>query len=146
VSGASSLHDEVADRLQTNAQRLTPSRRQIDDVEAAAPGPLTNHEIHHAQNGHAQSSAYRNLVVLEEAGVVHRMATGDDFARYELAEDLTGHHHHLVCSNCGKVEDLPATPAVEQSVAAVVDEAAREAGFTTQHHRLDLVGLCANCA
>jgi Fe2+ or Zn2+ uptake regulation protein len=31
-------------------------------------------------------------------------------------------------------------------VAAVVDEAAREAGFTTQHHRLDLVGLCANCA
>jgi Fe2+ or Zn2+ uptake regulation protein len=146
VSGASSLHDEVAHRLQTNAQRLTPSRRQIVDILAAAPGPLTIPEILDAQEGLAQSSAYRNLVVLEEAGVVHRMTTGDDFARYELDEDLTGHHHHLVCSNCGKVEDLPATPAVEKSVAAVVDEAARKAGFTTQHHRLDLVGLCANCA
>ena len=44
------------------------------------------------------------------------------------------------------LEDLPATPAVEKSVAAAVDQAARKAGFRTQHHRLDLVGLCANCA
>jgi Fur family ferric uptake transcriptional regulator len=146
VAGHSSLHDEVANRLRTQAQRLTPSRRQIVDVLAAASGPLTLPEILGAREGLAQSSAYRNLVVLEEAGVVHRMMTRDDFARYELAEDLTGHHHHLVCANCGRVEDLPATPAVEQSVAAAVDEAARRAGFRTQHHRLDLVGLCAECA
>ncbi len=67
-------------------------------------------------------------------------------ARYELAEDLTGHHHHLVCSNCGRVEDLPATAAVERSVAAAIDQAARRAGFRTQHHRLDLVGVCSRCA
>jgi Fe2+ or Zn2+ uptake regulation protein len=88
---------------------------------------------------------YRNLVVLEEAGVVRRMMTRDEFARYELAEDLTGHHHHLVCSTCGRVEDLPATPGLERSVAAAVDEAARRAGFRTQHHRLDLVGVCSRC-
>ena len=74
------------------------------------------------------------------------MMTRDEFARYELAEDLTEHHHHLVCSNCGRVEDLPATPAVEKSVASAVDQAARKAGFRTQHHRLDLIGLCANCS
>ena len=54
----------------------------------------------------AQSSAYRNLAVLERAGVVHRIVTTDEFARYELAEDLTEHHHHLICRSCGSVADF----------------------------------------
>jgi Fe2+ or Zn2+ uptake regulation protein len=140
------LHDTVARLLHAHAQRLTPTRQRIVDVLAAAPGPLTIPEILAARRGLAQSSVYRNLVVLEEAGVVHRMMTRDEFARYELAEDLTGHHHHLVCSNCGRVEDLPATAAVERSVAAAVDQAAQRAGFRTQHHRLDLVGVCSRCS
>jgi Fe2+ or Zn2+ uptake regulation protein len=140
------LYEIVTRRLAANSQRFTPARRRIVDVLDAASGPLPIPAILAASDGLAQSSVYRNLSVLEEAGVVHRMMTRDDFAHYELAEDLTGHHHHLVCSNCGRVEDLPATPAVEKSVAAAFDQAARKAGFTTQHHRLDLVGLCSNCA
>ena len=89
---------------------------------------------------------YRNLVVLEDADVVRRVVTHDEFARYELAEGLTEHHHHLVCSNCGRVEDLPASPGLERSVQAAVELAATKAGFRTEHHRLDLVGTCADCA
>jgi Fe2+ or Zn2+ uptake regulation protein len=144
-SDTTSLHETVARLLHANAQRLTPTRQQIVDVLAAS-GPVTIPEILAAERGLAQSSVYRNLVVLEDAGVVHRIATADDFARYELAEHLTGHHHHLVCSNCGRVEDLPATSAVERSVAAAIEEAAERAGFRTEHHRLDLIGLCAQCA
>jgi Fe2+ or Zn2+ uptake regulation protein len=140
------LHDTVARLLHAHAQRLTPTRQRIIDVLAGASGPLTIPEILAASDGLAQSSVYRNLVVLEEAGVVHRMMTRDEFARYELAEDLTGHHHHLVCSTCGRVEDLPATAALERSVAAAVEDAAQRAGFTTQHHRLDLVGVCSRCS
>ncbi len=132
--------------LHAHAQRLTPVRAGIVDTLAAGRGPLSIPEILAARRGLAQSSLYRNLVVLEEAGVVHRMSSTDGFARYELTEDLTEHHHHLVCSNCGRVEDLPATAAVEKSVAAAVDQAASRAGFRTQHHRLDLVGLCVDCA
>ena len=143
---AHDTHDAVAGLLHANAQRLTPARQHIVDVLAEASGPLTIPEILAARRELAQSSVYRNLVVLEEAGAVHRVVTSDDFARYELTEDLTEHHHHLVCSNCGRVEDLPATPAVEKSVAAAVEQAARRAGFRTQQHRLDLVGLCAQCA
>jgi Fe2+ or Zn2+ uptake regulation protein len=139
------LHDNVARLLRAHGQRLTPTRRLIAEVLDAASGPLTIPEILGAARALAQSSAYRNLAVLEQAGVVHRVVTHDDFARYELAEDLTEHHHHLVCARCGRVEDLPATPAVERSVAAAIDQAARRAGFHTQHHRLDLVGLCARC-
>jgi Fe2+ or Zn2+ uptake regulation protein len=142
----SETRETVARLLRAQGQRLTPTREVVVDVLAAAAGPLTIPEILAARPELAQSSVYRNLVVLEEVGVVHRMMTRDEFARYELAEDLTEHHHHLVCSNCGRVEDLPATPAVEHSLAAAIDEAARSAGFRTLHHRLDLVGLCSNCA
>ena len=143
------LHDTVSQLLQAREQRLTPTRRLLVDILGNAGGPLTIPEILETRNGLAQCSVYRYLVVLEDVGVVHRVVSSDDFTRYELAEGLTEdqhHHHHLVCSNCGRVEDLPATPAVEQSVAAAVDEAAQRAGFHTQHHRLDLIGLCANCS
>lgn len=139
-------NETVSRLLHANGQRLTRTRELIVDVLAATDRPLTIPEILAERRGLAQSSVYRNLVVLEQAGVVHRVVTRDDFARYELAEDLTGHHHHLVCSSCGRVEDLPASPALEKSVAGAVDQAARRARFRTQYHRLDLVGLCADCA
>jgi Fur family transcriptional regulator, ferric uptake regulator len=140
-----SLQEAVSRLLHAHSQRLTPVREGVVDILSRAPGPLTIPEILAARNGLAQSSVYRNLVVLEEAGIVHRMMTRDGLARYELSEDLTEHHHHLVCSQCGRVEDLPATPALERSVATAIDEAARRAGFRTQHHRLDLVGVCSKC-
>jgi Fur family transcriptional regulator, ferric uptake regulator len=140
------LHETVSVMLHAQKQRLTPTRKRIVEVLEAADRPLTITEILDAQPDLPQSSAYRNLVVLEQARVVHRLVTHADFARYELAEDLTGHHHHLVCSNCGRVDDLPATAAVERSVAIAIDEAASRAGFRTEHHRLDLIGLCSDCA
>ena len=90
---------------------------------ASAGRPLTIPEILDAQPGLAQSSAYRNLQLLEHAGVVHRIVTNAEFARYELAEDLTGdHHHHLICTICGSVEDVPASAGLEQSVHDAMDQ------------------------
>ena len=65
------------------------------DVLVASPRPLTIPEVLDAGNGLAQSSVYRNLVILEQAGVVHRIVTNDEFARFELAEDLVG-----LCRRC----------------------------------------------
>ena len=141
-----SLREQAAGRLRAHQQRLTAGRETLIEVLAGADRPLTIPEILRRRRGLAQSSVYRNLVVLEDAGVVHRIITRDEFARYELADDLTGHHHHLVCATCGRVEDVPATPALEKSLEAAVARAARQSGFRTSHHRLDLVGVCADCA
>ena len=143
---APNLLATVGERLARHQQRMTPVREQLVEVLAASDRPLTIPEILDARRGLAQSSVYRNLVVLEDAAVVHRIVTHDEFARYELAEDLTGHHHHLVCANCGRVEDLPASPSIERSVEAAIEQAARKVGFRTAHHRLDLVGTCADCS
>ncbi|MEO6318953.1 MAG: transcriptional repressor, partial [Acidimicrobiales bacterium] len=91
-------------------------------------------------------SAYRNLAVLERAGVVHRIVTSDEFARYELAEDLTHHHHHhLICSSCGDVTDFEVSEAMEEELEAALVKVARRTGFRVSAHRLDLVGTCSAC-
>ena len=84
------LHEEAARRLRAHDQRYTRSRRGLVDVLAAADAPLSIPQLRDHDRSLAQSSAYRNLAVLERAGVVHRIVAADDFARYELAEDLTG--------------------------------------------------------
>jgi Fur family ferric uptake transcriptional regulator len=137
----------VTTRLSDVGQRLTGNRAAIVTVLRAAGRPLTLPEILESDNDLAQSSAYRNLVVLEEAGIVHRIVTNAEHARFELAEDLTGdHHHHLVCSVCGSVEDVPASAHLEASLADAVDEIDRSTGFTTDHHRIDLIGRCRDCS
>ncbi len=136
----------AAVRLRAARQRLTAPRVALVDALAAAAGPLTIPELQRAAPDLATSSTYRNLLVLEEVGVVHRIVTSDDHARFELAEDLTEHHHHLICSNCGSVADVPASSRLEESVRRAADEIARSTGFHTQHHRVDLVGLCTRCS
>ena len=135
----------VAFRLRQVGQRLTPRRRSLLQILRSAVRPLTIHEILDRGSGLAMSSAYRNLTVLEHAGVVNRVITKEDFGRYELAEELTEHHHHLVCSSCGVVSDLHSDVDAERLMSLAMRRAT-EQGFTPATHRLDIVGLCADCA
>ena len=140
------LHESVAARLRGNDQRYTTGRRRLVELLRGAAAPLSIVQILELADDLAQSSANRNLVVLEDAGVVTRIVTNDDYARFELAEDLTGdHHHHLICRRCGDVSDFSLTPAVEVELERALVRAARRASFAADHHRLDLVGLCASC-
>jgi Fe2+ or Zn2+ uptake regulation protein len=141
------LRDAIVVLLRRSDQRFTPNRESLLEVLAGADGkPLTIPEIVSARPSLAVSTVYRNLAVLEQIGVVHRVVTRGDFAYYELVEDLTEHHHHLVCSSCGSVEDVPASNTIEQCVRDAARQIARRTGFKTEHHRLDLVGLCKRCA
>jgi len=142
---SSELHTIVADRLRTDRQQYTRNRRAVIDVLDASDRPLTLQQILERRHDLAQSSAYRNLTVLETAGVVNRVLSSDDFSRYELAEDLAGHHHHMICSTCGSVADFTVSESLESTLTAALEHAAVEAGFLTEHHRLDLVGHCLSC-
>ncbi len=138
------LHETVRSRLAGLAQRYTTNRKTLVATLWSEARPLTLPEILAADAALAQSSAYRNLVVLEEAQVVHRLVTTGQFACWELAEDLTGHHHHhLICRSCGVVEDFTASADLERLLGDAVGKAA---GFIVEDHRLDLLGTCSNCA
>ena len=140
------LHAVATARLRADDQRYTPRRRALVELLAEVDQPLTIPQLLEQRRDLAQSSAYRNLAVLERAGVVHRIVTTDEFARYELAEDLTEHHHHLICSTCGDVADFTVPAPVEHDLETALTKVAKRAGFHTTAHRLDLVGTCASCS
>lgn len=138
------LHDAAATRLAAFDQRYTARRRALVDLLRAAGRPLTVSEI--VAEGAPVSSAYRNVTVLCEAGVARRLVGVDDLGRFELSEDLSGHHHHhLVCQSCGTVADVRASAALEEALAASASMAARESGFDITDHRIELVGRCPAC-
>ncbi|HEX8803741.1 MAG TPA: Fur family transcriptional regulator [Acidimicrobiales bacterium] len=141
------LHDEVGVRLAANGQRYTSGRRAIVDVLSAAGRPFTVPEITRSTGarGLPQSSAYRNLTILVDTGIVRRVPGGGGHDRFELAEDLAGHHHHLLCTDCGVVTDVSATPRLERALAEAARAASAESGFEVVGHRIDLVGRCRSC-
>lgn len=144
---ASDVHQLAATKLAAASQRYTANRRNVVATLLALPGPATIAEILTSGRDLAQSSTYRNLVVLEEAGVVHRIVTSDDHARFELTEALTGHHHHhLVCDRCGEITDVTLERELESALETALGRAARQHGFAGHHHRVDLVGRCRTCS
>ena len=144
---ANELQTEVARRLAAVEQRYTSGRRELVEVLEQSDRPLTVPEILDAAGtALPQSSAYRNLTVLCEAGVARRLAGSDDVGRFELAEDLSGHHHHhLVCSKCGTVSDVPTSARLERALDEAARLAAEETGFEVTDHRIDLEGICPSC-
>jgi Fe2+ or Zn2+ uptake regulation protein len=140
------LHSTAAERLRSSGERYTGQRRAIVEVLAGAERPLAVPDILAAGTALPQSSTYRNLVVLERAGVATRLATASGEGRFELAEDLTEHHHHVVCSNCGRVQDFTTSPTLERALDQLNADAGRQTGYTLETHSLDLIGLCEDCA
>jgi Fur family ferric uptake transcriptional regulator len=139
------IHRTVRDRLDANDQRYTSGRRAVVEALATAEGPLTLPELIELAPALAQSSAYRNLAVMEQVGVVRRLVHSADHARYELAEDLTEHHHHLICEVCGTVRDVTLTPALERRLDEAFGVLSDAEGFQATHHTIDLYGRCADC-
>ena len=142
---AGDLHSVVERRLRAVDQRYTTGRRAIIDLLVGAGHPVSIGDIAGRLPGLPRSSAYRHLVDLETAGLVRRVAANDEFTRFELAEDLTEHHHHLLCLNCGKVIDVTPPDGFEQHVAKAIGQLADAESFEPRSHRLDVLGVCAAC-
>lgn len=140
------LERTIVQRLDAHDLRFTSGRRAIVDGLRVANGPVTLPELLALVPKLAQSSAYRNLALMEEAGVVRRLVHSNDHARYELAESLTEHHHHLICESCGVVRDVRLDARLERALDKSFDEVAAIEGFSVGHHAIDVYGTCADCA
>ncbi len=142
---ADDMHGVVERRLRLIDQRYTSGRRAVVDLLVSAGHPVSIGDIAERLPGLPRSSAYRHLTVLHAAGLVRRVTASDEFTRFELAEDLTEHHHHLLCMNCGKVIDVTLPASFEQQAAEAIGQLADAEGFQAHGHRLDVLGLCSAC-
>lgn len=140
------LHDEVLLRLEANGRRFTSNHRLVIDVLADAGRPLTIPEILPRTPKVPQSSVYRTLTVLEEAGAVSRLTVGTNHAHFELSEQLGRHHHHLVCRACSSIVDIDLDPEIERAIEAELNRSALEHGLRIDEHSIDAFGYCAHCS
>jgi Fur family ferric uptake transcriptional regulator len=146
TASAREVHEGVAARLKAARDRYTTSRRAVVDVLLRSPQPLTVDEIVDRSRGLATSSVYRNLSILENSGVVRRLAGRGEFSRFELSEHPMGHHHHLACIGCGAMLDVQLPDGLESELDASLAKLARKANFRLESHWLDAVGYCSDCS
>ncbi|HEU4318675.1 MAG TPA: transcriptional repressor [Acidimicrobiia bacterium] len=139
------LEREIELRLFEKEVRYTKGRRAVVAALAAASGPMSAAELADVVDV-PLSSLYRTLSVLEESGVVDHHLGAKGLTRYELAEWLAGHHHHLVCVGCGSVEDIEIPALQEESVRELVRQIAALASFHPSDHALEIEGTCVKCA
>ena len=83
------------------------------------------------------ATVYRTVDLLREVGSVRPLAGAGEGAYVRCH---TGHHHHLVCSACGAVEE---TELCGVPSAALLR---RRHGFRAESHELEVYGTCARCA
>ena len=141
------LHAAAERRLARVGQRHTKQRRAILELVAAAGRPVSVPDLLGDDGSDvSQSSLYRNLVVLEGVGVLQRVTGAGNHDRFELSEALSGqHHHHLTCTVCGLVVDIPADPDVERRSPARRAASPPSSAAVVTGHSLDLYGRCADC-
>lgn len=85
------------------------------------------------------ATVYRVLTQFEQASILSRSQFEGGKSVYELNEGQ--HHDHLVCLDCGKVEEFY-DPEIEQRQQAV----AQAKGFTITDHALSLYARCTKTA
>ena len=124
-------------------RRTTRQRTAISEFLSHAGDFRTAQQIHEqlraGGDGVGLATVYRTLQTMAEAGDVDMVRTADGESAYRRCA-TSGHHHHLVCRNCGRTEEIMA-----KAVEAWATTIAAEHGFTDVTHDVELYGLCASC-
>src|SRR3954470_24180279 len=128
--------------LRERGMRVTPQRVLINRALRELDRHVTADEVLGAVTERLPSASlptvYATLDLLEEMGMVRRVAARSGAALYDPRTDL---HQHVVCRGCGRVEDLDV--AVDSSRAL---RAARRRGFEPTDAELVVTALCDACA
>lgn len=87
------------------------------------------------------ATVYRTLELLTELKVVDKINFGDGVSRYDLRREGARHfHHHLVCIECGSVNEIQ-----EDLLGEVEKLVERKWHFKVKDHRLTFHGVCEKC-
>jgi Fe2+ or Zn2+ uptake regulation protein len=137
-----SIETALAGALRARGQRVTPQRlmiaRVLEDLDRHATAEIVFGEVGRRMPGVSLPTVYATLELLEELGLVRRVASDRGAVVYDPRTD---DHHHLACRRCGAISDIDADVEAGSLFAA-----ARTAGFAPDHAQVIVRGLCAACA
>ncbi|MBX7120160.1 MAG: transcriptional repressor [Gemmatimonadaceae bacterium] len=122
---------------------VTAQRLAIADVLLTSERHLSAEEVALEATARGRSvgtaTVYRTIDTLLESGLVVERDFGEGFRRFEPARDIP-HHEHLVCTQCGRVEEFR-----DERLERMTTIVAESRGFARQRHRLVIHGICRDC-
>jgi Fur family ferric uptake transcriptional regulator len=137
---------ERAQRVLAEARHHTGAARQavvelLDSQTCALSAIEIEDALRARQRPVGRASIYRILDELERLGLVQKLQVGQAMARYEPIRSGAGHHHHLVCDNCGIV-----TPFTDDGLETAINQLSRRVPMRVDEHEIVLHGACPDCA
>jgi Fur family ferric uptake transcriptional regulator len=131
--------DLIIERLETRGHRVTASRRRVLDAVIAQDSPhFTADDVLHATRNAGRATVFRTMKLLTDLNIVCRVLLDGGALHYRLS--ARGHHHHLVCRDCGRVEDFS-----QCDVEPLVRELAKATDYEIAGHWLEVYGRCHAC-
>lgn len=134
--------EQILEQLNQAGYRITRPRQAVirallEDGAHARPA-----EVHARARQYYASvglvTVYRTLDLLSDLGFVRRIHTEDGCHGYATASH--GHHHHLICRNCGATVQFEGC-----DLALFLERVGRDTGYSVEDHLLELIGLCQAC-
>ncbi len=122
---------------------VTAQRLAIAEVLLTSERHLSAEELAEEVSARGRSvgtaTVYRTIDTLLESGLVIERDFGEGFRRFEPTRDVPN-HEHLVCTQCGKVEEFR-----DERLERMTTIVAESRGFARQRHRLVIHGICRDC-
>jgi Fur family ferric uptake transcriptional regulator len=138
--------EQIKEKMHAMNYKLTPQREatlrvmlenQVDHLSAEDVYLLVKEKFPDI----GLATVYRTLDLLSDLKVINKLNFGDGVARYEMRdENMEHHHHHLVCVECGAVDEI-----IEDWLGPIEEKVERDFGFKILDHRLIFHGVCHRC-
>ena len=152
-SRGSDLTTPIHGHLQKSGYRLTAPRQLIVDILATTTRHLSAEELYlrvYKSYPHIGiATVYRTLELLVRMGTVMKFEFGEHKSRYELACDFGDrrHHHHIICTNCGKIINYTDFLPEESDILRKTRTAlTKKYQFEIKQHMVQFYGVCRTCS
>ena len=136
------FEETILQRLNNAGHKITTPRRAIVHVLLQQQSHFKAEEILEEAKRMAphtgRATVYRTLEILETMGMLEQLHLGEGSHSYVLGEQ--SHHHHLICSQCGKVVEFHGC-----QIGDLVNTFAAMHRFTVDGHQLEMYGRCWEC-
>ena len=120
--------------LKSAGAKITPQRKLILEKLSESKNPTTLKELHIKCNSVDFASIYRSIKLFNELGIVEETNFADNKTRYEL--NSKQHHHHIICSDCGEINELP---------ICLISEIKKSTNYKITKHNMEFMGVCPEC-
>ena len=134
------------DLLKERGHKITEARLAILDVFLNSKLPLTAFDVqrilgkNNKFKGINEATIYRTISSFEKSDIIKKIDLRRDSVYFELNDD---HHHHIVCTNCGLIEDFKESGEIEKLLEKISLKTSKFKSI--KEHSLELFGICKEC-